>query len=241
MTIRGVGFDLGDTLLFYRDTPLNWTALYPKALARVAAAGGAKPTPEEFAAAGEILKRYNTRLVPRAHEVTAAEILWGVLQAWNVTDHLRLPPAIEAFFTFFQQRMDVYPDTIPTLNWLRQSGISMGILTDVPYGMPRAFVMHDLENAGISSLIDTVITSVEVGFRKAEPAGYLALTSRLQLAPGEMLYVGNEAKDVIGAVRSGMGAVFLDRDGTGASHGQQYTISTLSGIRDLFPGIGSQG
>lgn len=188
MTIRGVGFDLGDTLLFYRDTPLNWTALYPKALARVADACGAKPTPEQVAAAGKILQKYNTRLVPRTHEVTAAEIFWGILQTWNVSDRLLLSPAIEAFFTFFQQRMEVYPDTIPTLAWLRQRGIPIGVLTDVPYGMPRAFVMHDLANAGISSLIDTVITSVEVGFRKPEPPGYLALAGQLRLSSGEMLY-----------------------------------------------------
>ena len=30
-----VGFDLGETLLTYADTPLNWAALYSAALAKV--------------------------------------------------------------------------------------------------------------------------------------------------------------------------------------------------------------
>jgi putative hydrolase of the HAD superfamily len=46
MKIRGVGFDLGETLIFYRDTPLNWAALYPEALRAAAEACGISATPE---------------------------------------------------------------------------------------------------------------------------------------------------------------------------------------------------
>lgn len=233
MKIQGVGFDLGETLIFYRDTPLSWVSLYPKALLCVANACNAKPTPEQFTAAEQILKLHNTRIFPRSQEVTAEEILSGVLRAWDLADAQHLPAAVETFFTFFQQRMDVYPDTIPALASLRQRGVPVAILTDVPYGMPRTFVQRDLESAGISDLIDVLLTSVEVGVRKPEPAGYLALASRLGVAPCEMLYVGNEPKDVIGACRAGITAVLLDRTGNGGSHGQQFTISTLAGLGRL--------
>lgn len=233
MKIRGVGFDLGETLIFYRDTPLNWASLYSQALLRVADACHAKLTPEQLEAAEQVLKQHNTRIFPRSHEVTAAEILSNVLRAWELTNDPHLPAAVETFFTFFQQRMDVYPDTIPALASLRQRGARVGILTDVPYGMPRTFVRRDLAGAGISDLIDALLTSVEVGVRKPEPAGYLALASRLGVAPREMLYVGNEPKDVIGACRAGVVAVLLDRTGHGGSHGQQFTVATLSNISDL--------
>ena len=62
---HAIGFDLGDTLIFYRDTPLSWVTLYPAALRSVAAACAVSPAPEQITAAGEILSRYNTRLVPR--------------------------------------------------------------------------------------------------------------------------------------------------------------------------------
>ncbi|HEY3914605.1 MAG TPA: HAD family hydrolase, partial [Verrucomicrobiae bacterium] len=107
------------------------------------------------------------------------------------------------------------------------------ILTDVPYGMPRAFVRRDLERPGISGLFDTLLTSVEVAVRKPETAGFLALASRLGIAPHEMLYVGNEPKDVIGANRAGVIAAFLDRASSGSSHGQAFTIPTLSSIHDI--------
>jgi putative hydrolase of the HAD superfamily len=231
--VRAIGFDLGETLIFYQGTPLSWVALYPDALGRVAEVCGVAPAPEQFAAAAQVLARYNTRLVPRSYEVPAEEILSLVLCSWGLEATSCLSAAIEAFFSFFQQRLSAYPDTLPALTLLRERRTPVGILTDVPYGMPRALVQRDLDGAGLSGLFDVLLTSVEVGVRKPEPAGYLALAERLGVAPQEMLYVGNEPKDVIGAGRAGVTAVFLDRAGDGSHHGQQFTISTLSNIHEF--------
>jgi len=233
MKIRGVGFDLGETLIFYRDTPLNWASLYSEALRCVANSCNLAPTPKQFADAEQVLTRHNTRMVPRTHEVPAEEILSLVLRSWDHEAVEDLAAAIEAFFSFFQQHMCAYPETAQVLAALRKQGIPMGILTDVPYGMPREFVQRDLERAGISGLFDTLLTSVEVGVRKPETAGFLALASRLGIAPHEMLYVGNEPKDVIGANRAGVIAAFLDRASSDSSHGQAFTIPTLSSIHDI--------
>lgn len=230
---RAIGFDLGDTLIFYRDVPMNWLAHYPKALRSVADACDAKPTPAQFAGAEKILSQYNTRIVLRTKEVRAEQIFSEILAAWNLDPSIQLAAAVEAFFTFFQQQMCAYPETISVLTSLRQGGFLTGILTDVPYGMPREFVQRDLDGAGISGLFDVVLSSVEVGVRKPEPAGYLALASRIGVEPREMLYVGNEPKDVIGACRAGLTAVFLDRANSGARHGQHHTTSTLMGLLDI--------
>ena len=178
MKLRGVGFDLGETLIYYRDTPLSWASLYRAALGRVAESCAVAPTPAQFVAAEQILARYNTRLVPRTHEVPASEILSLVLHAWELPAAPLLASATEAFFTFFQQHMRAFPETIPLLAWLRECGLPTGILTDVPYGMPRTFVQRDLDAAGISGFCAVLLTSVEVGVRKPEPAGYLALAAR---------------------------------------------------------------
>ena len=232
--IRGVGFDLGETLIFYRDTPLNWAALYPEALRCIARPCQAVPTTEQLIAAGEVLTRYNTRIVPRTSEVPAEEILPQVLHALGLDAFASLPAAIDSFFTFFQQQMCAYPETVEVLTALRKQSIPIGILTDVPYGMPRPFVQRDLDRAGISGLFDVLLTSVEVGVRKPETTGYIALAAHLGLAPEEMIYVGNEPKDIMGANRAGLSSVFLDRAGSGSDHGQRITIPTLSGIQNFF-------
>ncbi len=232
--IRAVGFDLGDTLLFYRDTPMSWVALYPDALAAVAKSCGVKLTAEQLTRAKEILTQHNTRVVPRTREIPAEQIFSAILKAWELDSDTHADVAIEAFFSFFQQRMSPYPETVSVLETLRARGFPMGILTDVPYGMPRVFVQRDISGAGIANLFDVLLTSVEVGVRKPEPAGYRELAKRLTVEPKQMLYIGNEPKDVIGASAAGAVSVFLDRNNSRANHGQDFTAATLADLDEIL-------
>lgn len=234
MKIRAIGFDLGETLIVYRDTPLNWVSLYPEALRTVARACACELSELQLSLADSTLRRYNTRITPRTQEVKAEAIFTEILQGWDCDVPSNLSVAIEAFFGFFQQNMDAYPETVKVLTFLRERGIPTGILTDVPYGMPRSFAECDIQRAGIAGLFDVLLTSVEVGVRKPESDGYVALANQLEIAPNELAYVGNEPKDVIGARRAGAVAIFLDREQTGDNHGQQFTITTLSEIDGIF-------
>ena len=234
--IRAIGFDLGDTLLFYRDTPMSWVALYPEALAAVAKSCRVQPTAVQVDSAKELLTQYNTRVVPRAHEVPAETIFTSILETWALDPNQYVHAAIEAYFTFFQQRMSPYPETASVLETLRTGGFPTGILTDVPYGMPRTFVQRDITGAGIANLFDVLLTSVEIGVRKPEPTGYHELAKRLSVEPDQMLYIGNEAKDVIGARRAGACSALLDRDVSGANHGQDFTFSSLTELFDILNG-----
>lgn len=231
---RAVGFDLGDTLIFYDGIPLNWAERYPAALATVAEACGISPNDDERAAAREILLRYNTRVNPRAEEVSAEEIFSLVLHAWKVDPAMHLARSIESFFSFFQEQMLPFPDALPVLRTLGAQGIRIGLLTDVPYGMPLAFVQRDLDRAGLRETIDVLVTSTIAGRRKPDPAGFLELAKRLGAAPAAMLFVGNEPRDVIGANRAGLVSALLDRDRSGLDHGQRFTFSTLAEIDRLF-------
>ena len=73
--------------------------------------------------------------------------------------------------------------------------------------------------------------------RKPKPAGFQALARRLGVETGEMLYVGNEPKDVIGAKRAGALAALLGRGRTNENHGQDFTISTLDEIHEKCRGV----
>ncbi|MEO5958722.1 MAG: hypothetical protein ABIZ49_01015, partial [Opitutaceae bacterium] len=68
-TIAAVGFDLGETLLTYADTPLNWASLYAPALSHAAKLCGLDLGADEIDSATAVLKRYNTRLTPRREEI----------------------------------------------------------------------------------------------------------------------------------------------------------------------------
>ena len=192
------------------------------------------PNRRQLARATDILTQHNTRVVPRTHEIPAEKIFRSILEAWELHAAKHSSAAIEAFFSFFQQRLSAYPETVFVLQALRAQNIPTGILTDVAYGMPRAFVERDIADVGITGLFDVLLTSVEVRVRKPEPAGYHELAKRLGVASAEMLYVGNEAKDVIGARNADALSAFLDREDSGADHGQKFTLSTLADIYHIL-------
>ena len=230
---RAIGFDIGDTLLFYADTPLDWSSHYNDALAAVARACAVSPTAPQVATACQILRHYNTRIRPRTEEIAADDIFSEILSAWSLAaaDHLQV--AVGSFFVFFQQRMCAFPETRSVLRTLRAAGMRLGALTDIPYGMPMQFVQRDLDGAQVSGFLHSVLTSAMVGVRKPDPAGYHALAASLGVTPDQMLYVGNEPKDVIGARRAGVPSAFVVRTGTTCDHGQTFSITSLAALPEL--------
>jgi putative hydrolase of the HAD superfamily len=235
VSIKVVGFDLGETLLSY-EAPLDWSSLYNRALAETACACSYAAGETDVSCAAEILGRYNTRHHPRTEEVASDIIISQILSAWGVDPARWLQPATEAFFRYFQQKVRPYPDTLACLRGLRERGLRIGVLTDVPYGMPRAFVERDLEASGVRPLADVLLTSADVGRRKPDPAGFVALAARLDVSPAEMLYVGNEEKDILGARAAGMRSVLVDRDDDRPVWPYDYRVKSLLDFASLFSG-----
>jgi putative hydrolase of the HAD superfamily len=157
-----------------------------------------------------------------------------VLSAWSVdATERRLHDAVVGFFEFFRPRLAPFDDSRAALVEFREMGLRIGVLTDAPYGMPRFLVERDLADGGIADCVDVLLTSVDVGWRKPEPHGFVRLAEMLGVGRGEVLCVGNEGKDVAGAKAAEMFAVLLDRDGGGARHGQDATVRSLTEVRDL--------
>lgn len=232
--LDAVGFDLGETLIEYEGVPLDWQREYPRALAAVASVWGGRLTSAQIEAGSAVLRRYNTRLTPRAREVDCADVFTGLLRALGVADRdasALAGPAVEAFFAVFRRRARAFPEVAETLAALRAAGRQLGVLTDVPYGMPRRLVLEDLTAAGLDALAPATLTSVEVGLRKPDPEGFRALAAQCRCTPGAMLYVGNEQKDIIGARKAGMAAALVWRDASPPPvWGQDLTLASLGQV-----------
>jgi putative hydrolase of the HAD superfamily len=222
-----VGFDLGETLIHFQGIPLSWRDEYPAALTKVGTACALTVTPEHIAIAVPVLERYNTRLYPRTTEVAARTIFTEVLTAWELTDARHCEIAFEAFFAHFHQEVAPYEDSLPTLQKLHAAGVPVGVLTDVPYGMPDHLTRAYLTDTGLEAWAGALITSTSVGVRKPETNGYLQLAAALGVPVDRMVFVGNEPKDVEGANRAGAISVLLDREERRPDWGQQYCISDL--------------
>ncbi|MBD5117106.1 MAG: HAD family hydrolase [Ruminococcaceae bacterium] len=223
--IKAVGFDVGHTLIKYKN-PLNWQGLYHSGLEHAAAAAGIALSEDMISAATDVLLKYNTRVNYREWETTSDRIFNEILTKWGIqTDLYTLK---SGFYSFFKTDAEPYPETIDTMKKLKQHGIKIGILTDVAYGMDNEFSLEDI--SVLSDFIDIAITSVDVGYRKPNSAGYLKLLDSLAICPENMIFIGDEEKDIIGAKKFGIASALINRSKEIKDFGQDYTLESLSDI-----------
>jgi putative hydrolase of the HAD superfamily len=225
---EAVAFDLGDTLVEYEGLPLSWEAHYPEALGNLTAAAGHAMAPGHVEAACAILRRHNTRVVPRSREVAFSEIMDELAVVFGVKWELDEATLARAFFRIFRQRLRCFSDTLPALGELRKKGVKIGIFTDVPYGMPSELVLEDVAQSGLTGRYDVLITSRDIGWRKPSIATLQALAESLGTSSSGLIHVGNEKKDVEVAISFGCESILIARNGRPGAWGQDRTISTLS-------------
>lgn len=232
--VTAVGFDLGETLYHYRDAPLSWIERGRPALEKLVDACGIDRSRAQVAAAHEAQASYGAYVRRRIENVSAADVMTGVLAGLggNAAEHLET--AVDAFFGLLRESLVAYPDALETLAALKQSGFAVGALTNVPFGMPRRTIQNDLERVGLGSHIDCFVTSVDVGLRKPHRAPFEWLAATLGVALREIAYVGNLPTDVTGARACGCIPIFLDRAESGIDYGQAATVHHLSEIPPLL-------
>ncbi|MNY66329.1 Phosphoglycolate phosphatase [compost metagenome] len=71
---------------------------------------------------------------------------------------------------------------------------------------------------------------MDVGYRKPRTEGFAQLARELGTAVDQMIYVGNEQKDITGANQSGAVSVLINREQQAVDWGQRITILSLSEV-----------
>jgi HAD superfamily hydrolase (TIGR01662 family) len=107
----------------------------------------------------------------------------------------------------------VYGDVVPALRELRQRGLRLGIVSNFAWDLPQ--LVADL---GLALLVDDVVTSARVGFRKPRPEVFRTAAVRLNGTPTSSCFVGDDPNcDVEGATAAGLHGILLDRRGRTAT------------------------
>lgn len=135
--------------------------------------------------------------------------LRGVAAWLGVPEETELLAEIESDLAIELASIDLFPETITTLEVLREKGIRTGLCSNLaqPYARP----VLDL----LPFTLDAYAWSFEVGAVKPESAIYEAVSRMLALAPEEILMVGDTYEaDCLGPRRQGMPALHLVRQGT---------------------------
>ena len=221
---KAVIFDIGQTLVKYNN-PLNWSKLYRPAFQHVADQCGYHFSEDQYQHAGSVLTKYNTRINPRAHEVSSTHIFMEILDGIGVAEK-DIEQVKKHFFSYFRQDISLYPEVEETLKKLGEKGILLGTLSDVAYGMDNEYALEDI--ADIRKYIDYPFTSNDVGFRKPSTKGLEMLAEKMQVDISEMIFVGDEEKDVICANNAGAYSVLINRDNIEKNYGQKKEIHSLA-------------
>lgn len=227
---KAIVFDIGRTLVGY-NKPLNWSSLYRPAMEHVAKTCGYNWSENNYQHAIKILTKYNTRVNPREYEVSSAQIFTEILSGMNVPIK-DLEQVKHYFYSYFRRAVSVYPEVEATLKELSDKGIILATLSDVAYGMDNQYVMDDISL--LKRYIDYPYTSNDVGYRKPNVKGLEILAKDMKVKISEIIFVGDEEKDMICANNAGACAVLINRDHTVKNYGQAKEIHSLAELLNMI-------
>lgn len=226
MNIKAIGFDIGGTLVNY-NKPLNWSASYRDAIKFMCEKNNLEFTEERFEEARLVLQKYNTRVNPREIEVTSDVIFGEIFDKWNESKD-KLRQSKKSFYEFFQREAVLYDDAKALLKYCKENNLKCSVYTDVAYGMDDEYSLKDIEE--IEDYIDLKLTSENVGYRKPNKKGFEIMLEKFNCKPEEMIYIGDEQKDIVGAQSVGMIAVLIKRDDKVKEFNQNLTVENLTEI-----------
>lgn len=223
-------FDIGGTLMEYRGMPNVWIDYYDSAFKHIRSSLLPFLTDEQLNAGCEILKGYNPRIKYREAEYPAEQIFAEIAALWN-TD-IPAEKLAKVFFENMQLTAYTYPETIAFMERLRAAGARTAALTDVATGMPDELHKKYIEN--LLPFIDYYVSSVSCRYRKPNIKGLYDIAVHFGVTADEIVFIGDEQKDIKVAKDFGCTAVLIDRYGKGNDYGQDMTVSNLDEYFDYL-------
>lgn len=113
--------------------------------------------------------------------------------------------AVRVRVGYTRQELIPRPDAVPTLVKLKEAGLQLGLISDCAPEVP--LLWSETPFAGI---IDEPIFSCSVSLKKPDPRIYLLACDRLNVSPGDCLYVGDgSSRELTGAAQVGMSPVLI--------------------------------
>ena len=108
-----------------------------------------------------------------------------------------------------RERFQVFPDSLPVLRELKQSGYPIGVVSDAQ----KVFCPEESSMLGLLPFFKHVVLSTSYGFRKPDNRLFSIACALLGVRPEQAIYIGNNAKtDIKGAKEIGMQVILVDRN-----------------------------
>ncbi|MFI1046581.1 HAD family hydrolase [Streptomyces griseoruber] len=98
-----------------------------------------------------------------------------------------------------------YPDALEVLSGLRESGIGVGVVSNIGWDLRPVFREH-----GLDRFVDTYVLSYEHGVQKPDPRLFAVACEALGVDPRAALMVGDDRRADGGAAALGCAVHFVD-------------------------------
>lgn len=122
-------------------------------------------------------------------------------------DEQALREAAHMYARPMREGLAVMPGAIETLAALREQGYGIGLISNTIW--PAELHMEDLAELGVLAHLDHIDFSGELGYWKPNPHVFLHALSKLDVAPEQAVFVGdNPREDILGAQGVGMRAIW---------------------------------
>ncbi len=208
--LDAVIFDLGNTLMYFAGDWPTVTEQGLDAMVRYLRQNGID-VGADFGHAFATRRREGRELSIRTDvEYTATQALRDTLAALGYKEipEPLLCRALELFFEPEEEYWVPYPDARATLAALRARDLKVGLISNAT---DDDMIRRIVRRAGLYSLIDPVITSAGVPWRKPDPQIFRYVLDGWQVEPRRAVMVGDwPSMDVLGAHRAGMRAILLE-------------------------------
>jgi 2-haloacid dehalogenase len=123
--------------------------------------------------------------------------------------HGGLPDGLRDTLVAAYEELDAYPDVAPALEALRAAGAKTAILSNGS----REMLANATRAAGLTDLLDAVISVDEVRIYKTSPRVYELVEATLGVVPGDVAFQSSNRWDVAGAKAFGFHVNWVNRTG----------------------------
>jgi len=240
MTIKGVIFDLGSTLIEFRG---DWGDIFRGMSADLIAYlrdHGFNLDFERFDRRyQEVVNQFYTRGQQDWIEYTAEYTLRYTLAEFGypeVSDEV-LKDGLAAAFAQGELLWQPFSDVYHTLDTLKERGYQIGLISNA---RDAANVERLIDNAQLRPWLNPIVISANVGVRKPNPHIFKIVLDYWQLLPEQVVMVGDMlGADILGAHNAGLRGVWAtmqtEREANAAHVHTITPEATIASLSELLP------
>ncbi len=212
-SMKAVIFDLGHTLIDYyhewRTPELKAITLLHDHLASYGVEADEGPFVRDVTSMLDLGRKRKTEDMV---EIPLRDVLQRIYERYGCDgDEDLMVDGFEIFYGVLVEHRKPFPGTVEMLEGLKDRGYSIGLVSDVAWGLPSDYPQRDMRHYGLDVFFDDLVFSTDVGLRKPHPRLFKLAAYNLGVDPGESLFVGNSLQaDIKGALNVGMRAILKD-------------------------------